>query len=224
MEQLPNYIGIVFILTAILTILLFYKAANNSKPVIIVILSWLTLQSVISLSGFYTITTATPPRFPLLVMPPMLLIVLLFFTKRGKQFIDGLDIKILTLLHVIRVPVEITLFWLFSHKAVPVEMTFEGRNFDILCGITAPFVYYFGYVKGVLNKTTIIAWNIACVLLLANTVVTAVLSAPSPFQRFGFDQPNIALFHFPFVWLPSCLVPIVFLANLAAIRKLIVKK
>jgi hypothetical protein len=157
-------------------------------------------------------------------MPPMLLIVLLFFTKRGKQFIDGLDIKILTLLHVIRVPVEITLFWLFSHKAVPVEMTFEGRNFDILCGITAPFVYYFGYVKGVLNKTTIIAWNIACVLLLANTVVTAVLSAPSPFQRFGFDQPNIALFHFPFVWLPSCLVPIVFLANLAAIRKLIVKK
>jgi hypothetical protein len=51
----------------------------------------------------------------------------------------GLDKKILTLLHIIRIPVELGLYWLFIYKAIPQLMTFEGRNFDILVGLTVPF-------------------------------------------------------------------------------------
>lgn len=122
---------------------------------------------------------------------------------------------------MVRIPVEIGLYWLFIHRVVPGIMTFEGRNFDILCGLTAPLVYYFGYIKNVLNRKILFAWNILSLLSLANIVSTAVLSAPFPIQQFAFDQPNIALLYFPFVWLPCCIVPIVLLSHLVAIKRLI---
>jgi hypothetical protein len=53
-----------------------------------------------------------------------------------------------------------------------------------------------------------------------NIVVNAALSAPVPFQQFAFDQPNIAVLYFPFVWLPGFIVPLVLFAHLAAIQKL----
>lgn len=221
METLPIYISAVFIVTTLLTALLLYKAGNNSTPLIIAILIWLALQAVVSLTGFYTITKGTPPRFTLLFMPPVVFIIILLFAKRGRAFIAGFDIKTLTLLHIVRIPVELTLYWLFLHKAVPQIMTFEGRNFDILCGLTAPIVYYFGYIKNVFGRRIILGWNIICLLLLANIVVTAVLSAPLPFQKFAFDQPNVALFYFPFIWLPCFVVPAVLFAHLVAIRRLV---
>lgn len=221
MEQLPNYVNVVFILTALLTALLLYKATNYSKPVIIITTIWLALQAVLSVSGFYKVTTGLPPRFALAIMPPVILIVIIFLTKKGRDATDRFDIKMLTLLHVVRIPVELTLYWLFLHKAVPQIMTFEGRNFDIICGLTAPAIYYFAYVKNTLGKTVLIAWNITCLLLLANIVVTAVLSAPLRFQQFGFDQPNIALFYFPFVWLPAFVVPTVLFAHLVSLKQLI---
>jgi hypothetical protein len=221
MEHLPNYISIVFILTALLTLLLLYKASNYSKRVMVVIVLWLVLQAVVSLSGFYEVAGGVPPRFALLLMPPVLFIAIMFLTKIGRNIIDGFDIKTLTLLHVVRIPVELTLYWLFLHKAVPMVMTFEGRNFDIFCGITAPVVYYFAYVKNVFGKKVLLVWNIICLLLLTNIVVTAVLSVPLRFQQFGFEQPNIAFFYFPFAWLPCFVVPAVLFAHLAAIRRLI---
>ena len=135
---------------------------------------------------------------------------------------DNLDLKILTILHVIRIPVEVVLFWLFIHKGVPELMTFEGRNFDILSGLTSPLVYYFGFIKKRLNNKSLILWNLACLALLFNIVLNAVFSAPSPFQKFAFDQPNIAVLHFPFVWLPAFVVPVVLLAHLVSIRQLLI--
>ncbi|MEJ7693023.1 hypothetical protein [Daejeonella sp.] len=219
MENLPTYVSISFGLTTILTLTLFYKATNNSKSTLIVLLTWLILQTAIGLSGFYTATDTIPPRFLLLVLPPFLLIIGLFTTSRGKRYIDSLDAKTLTILHTIRIPVEIVLFWLFIHKTVPELMTFEGRNFDILSGLTAPIIFYFGFIKKKLDRKIILVWNLICLVLLMNIVANAVLSAPFPFQKFAFDQPNIAVLYFPFNLLPSFIVPLVLLSHLATIRQ-----
>jgi hypothetical protein len=220
MEQLPNYISIVFVFTALLTAVLLYKATNYSKGVITITAIWLALQAVLGLSGFYTVTTGLPPRFALVILPPVIFIAVIFLTKKGKDAIDSFDVKMLTLLHIVRIPVELTLYWLFLHKAVPQIMTFEGRNFDVFCGLTVPVIYYFAYIKNVFGKTVLMLWNIACLLLLTNIVITAVLSTPLRFQQFGFEQPNIALFYFPLVWLPAFVVPTVLFAHLVSIRRL----
>jgi hypothetical protein len=214
------YIDLVFVGSVLLTLSLLYRASRFSKTVILVILAWLVLQAVVGLSGFYTVTTVGPPRFALLLLPPLFFIVMLFVVRGGRRFLDGLDVRLLTLLHVVRIPVELTLYWLYLHKAVPRAMTFEGRNFDVLCGLTAPLVWYFGFVKPRLGRRVLIGWNVVCLLSLANIAVTAVLAASPRFQQFGFEQRNSALSHFPFVWLPCCLVPTVLLAHLAAIRQL----
>lgn len=221
MEHLPFYIKLIFILSTIFSVLMLYKASNYSKSIILIILSWLALQAIISLSGFYTVTTTTPPRFALLVFPPVILIAVSFLNTKGRNMLDGFSLKTLTLLHLVRIPVELGLYWLCLHRVVPEIMTFEGRNFDILCGLTAPIAYYFGYIKNVLNSKILIAWNVICLLSLANIVTTAVLSAPFPIQQFAFDQPNVALLYFPFVWLPCCIVPGVLLAHLVTIKRLI---
>jgi hypothetical protein len=221
METLPIYISLFFGATTLLTLWFFYKATRQSKPIIISLLVWMALQSVIGLTGFYKVTNTLPPRFALLILPPLLFIAILFISTNGRRFIDSWDIKTLTLLHVARIPVEVTLLWLFLHKAVPQRMTFEGSNFDILSGLTAPIIYYFGFVKKVLNKYVLLGWNLFCLILLFNIVRSAVLSAPFPFQQYAFDQPNVALLYFPFVWLPAVVVPIVLLSHLVTIRQLL---
>ncbi len=224
MLPVPAYIVVTFVLTTLLTVLIFAFASSRKKTTLLVLAGWLTFQAVLGMAGFYTVTDTLPPRFLLLVLPPLLLIVLLFVTAGGRNYIDKLDVRNLTLLHTCRIFVELVLYWLFLHKTVPELMTFEGRNLDILSGLSAPVVFYFGYVRKLLSSSLLIAWNLACLVLLFNIVVHAVLSAPSPFQRFAYEQPNIAVLYFPFIWLPCCIVPVVLLSHLVVLRQLITRK
>jgi hypothetical protein len=151
----------------------------------------------------------------------MLTIIWLFASVKGREFLDSLPLTRLTYLNLVRIPVEIGLFCLFLHKAVPELMTFEGRNFDIFSGLTAPIIAYFGVTKAKLNRQILLAWNLICLGLLINIVVNAFFSAPFPFQKFAFEQPNIAVLNFPFSWLPTFIVPIVLFAQLISIRQLL---
>lgn len=218
------WISILFAATTLLTIYLFYKAANNSRITLILLLIWIALQGLIGRSGFYTKTSGLPPRFALLVFPPLIFILIMFVTVKGRRYTDQLNISKLTLLHVVRIPVELVILGLFIHKTVPQLMTFEGRNFDILSGISALFIWYFGFIKKRLSNTVILGWNIFCLLLLINIVASAILSSPFTFQQFGFEQPDIALMYFPFVWLPCCVVPLVLFSHLVSIRNILKRK
>ena len=217
-------LNVLFIATTLLAVFLFYKATNRSGMTLIILFAWLIVQAAIALTGFYEVMTGFPPRFALLAGPAVLVIIIVFISAKGRAWLDGLDTKTLTLLHIVRIPVELTLYWLFLQKTVPQIMTFAGRNYDIIAGLTAPLVYYFGYIKNSFGKTALLVWNILCLGLLFNIVITAVLSAPTSFQQFGFEQPNTAILYFPFVWLPCCVVPLVLLAHLVCIRKLMMKK
>ncbi len=216
----PLYTIIVFIVTTGLTIFLLQRATNYSSAALLIIFSWLLLQAVLTMSGFYLTTDSIPPRVLLFVAPPLLLIITLFVTIRGRHFVDQLDPGTLILIHTIRIPVEIVLYWLFIEKQVPRLMTFAGGNYDILSGLTAPIVFYFGFVRKVLSRNAILFWNIICLVLLLLISRHAILAIPSPFQKIAFDQPNIAVLHFPYCWLPSFIVPTVLFSHLAVIRYL----
>ncbi len=224
MEQVSIALKVFFVAITLLTVWQFYRAANTSKPFLVAMLIWMICQLIIGQTDFYTNEFTKPPRFLLLVLPPLIVIIALFITKPGRAFIDSLDNKKLTLLHTVRALVEIALYYLFVARAVPQIMTFEGRNFDILAGITAPLIYYFGYRKPTLSNNILILWNVLCLGLLINILIIALLSAKTPFQQFAFDQPNIAIAYFPFNWLPSVIVPLVLFSHLAALKHLIVRK
>jgi len=231
MENVPTYISVVFALTTFATLGLFYLAVKSSQSnkskslpnaVGLGLTVWLVAQAVLTLNGFYnTDTTSFPPRFVVLVFPPLLTIAMVFATRKGRAFIDGLPLVNLMYINIVRIPVELVLYWLFLQKAVPELMTFAGRNFDILAGITAPFIAYYGLQRRNIGRRTILVWNVLALGLLVNIVVNALLSAPLAFQMFAFDQPNIAVLNFPFSWLPAFIVPVVLFGHVTSIRQLL---
>jgi hypothetical protein len=221
MEQIPLYADIAFMLTLAATIFLFYRATNKSVTVLIVLFLWMLVQGILTGVGFYTSSYSLPPRMLAALIPPLACITYLLVSRKGRMFIDSLNPKTLTLLHIIRIPVEIVLLWLFIYKGIPQIMTFEGRNFDIMSGVSAPIIYYFAFAKGRTNKALLLIWNFVCLLLLINIVTIAILSTPYPFQKFGLNQPNIAIFYLPYIWLPSVIVPVVLFAHLASLKQLL---
>ena len=221
LTSLPNYIFILFLLTVGLTFYLFVSSARNKGATAIVLLLWLAVTGGLALKGVFQDTTSIPPRLALVMVPALLIILLLLITKSGRKFTDNLALRKITLLHIVRIPVEMTLYLLASHKMIPELMTFAGRNFDILSGITAPIVYFLCFRNSHLtNRPLLFIWNFLCLGLLLNIIVNAVLSLPYPFQQFALDQPNVAVLYFPFTWLPCFIVVVVLYCHLAAIRQL----
>ncbi|AIM37861.1 hypothetical protein KO02_15080 [Sphingobacterium sp. ML3W] len=232
LESLPLYIPFIFALTTVLTLILFYWTIKNSNSekvqqysikILIGLIVWLAIQAVLTLLNIYSSNIEYFPPTILLFgsLPTIFIIIGLFLTQKGRLFIDSLPLINLTYLNIARVPVELVLFWLFLNKAIPELMTFEGRNFDVLAGISAPIFAYFGLTKRKISRKVILLWNFICLALLLNIVINAFLSTPSPVQKFAFDQPNIAILHFPFSWLPTFIVPVVLFGHLTSIRQLL---
>ena len=234
-ENLPTYIALVFGLTTILTLLIFIgtirnstseTTRNKSRIVFMGLIIWLIIQAALTLNNVYNSDpNSIPPKIMVMgILPAILVMIILFSTSKGRNFIDSLPLKNLTYLNIVRIPVEIVLFLLFLNKTIPELMTFEGRNWDILAGITAPIIAYFGFVKMKIKHKIILIWNFICLGLLLNIVVLATLSVESPLQKIAFEQPNTAILNFPFCWLPTFVVPIVLFGHLVSIRQLILRK
>lgn len=226
--NIPIYVSAIFIITTILTVALFYRVCRMvslpiANKILIGLGTWVVLQGIVSASGFYLKTDGLPPRFALAVMPIFIAIIYFLMTKRGQNFFDKLPLKDLTTLHICRVPVEIVLLWLYQCQQIPQSMTFEGRNFDILSGLTAVPMAWLAFQNGEIKRIPLLIWNIICLALVLNIVTIGILSAPSPLQKWAFEQPNVGVLKFPFVWLPSVIVPIVILSHLVAIRRLLLK-
>lgn len=227
-DALPSYVSVVFILTTLLAIGFLVSVVRSTRReklpqrlIIFLTPFWLLVTAFLALSGFYQKSDAFPPRiFIFGALPALTLLTACIFILRG-DFLDRLSLRVLTLLHIVRVPVELVLLWLFQLNLVPREMTFEGWNYDILSGISAPLVYWIAFRGKLPNRSLLLVWNVAALLLLINIVTIAVLSFKSPIQRIALEQPNVAVAHFPFIWLPAIIVPIVFFAHLASLSKLL---
>ncbi len=219
MTDLPLWFSIAFVLLTFFTVWMFYRATKNRLWLGLTLLI-MALQAGLASAGFFLDSQAVPPRIAFLLVPNVLLIVLVFFTKQGKATLNRIDPVAYTYLHTVRVPVEFSILMLFLYGYMPESMSFEGRNFDILSGLTAPFIAYYGYTKGKLSNKTLMAWEVICLLLVLQVVVTGIFSAPSPVQQIEFEQPNNGILYFPFVWLPGIIVPMVIFGHIAAIRRL----
>jgi hypothetical protein len=217
--DLPHYVVWVFTFTTLAAIELFARATPTPARVRSILYAWLILQGGIAAIGFYRDNLTLPPPVGLALLPPLLTIGALFATTGGRAWLSRCDLRMLTWMHTVRVPVELTLFWLFQAALVPQLMTFEGVNFDILSGLTAPLAALVGFAAGRPRRGLLVAWNLVCLGLLLNIVSRAILSVETPFQQFAFDQPNVGVLLFPFIWLPSLIVPLVLLAHVLTLLR-----
>ncbi len=193
---------------------------NNFGVSLVVLVVWLVFMLIIASSGLLTDYNAMLPRLLLIVVPPLVFFLLLLRSKQFNTLCEQFNVFWLVYAQSFRILMEFILWLLYRYQVIPVQMTFEGRNFDVLVGLTAPFVAYYCFVKRTWSLKLALGWNIAGVILLFNIVLVAVLSTPLPFRYFMNEPANTVVFYFPFVWLPGFVVPFALLLHLIAIRRL----
>ena len=219
-------VPIIFIIAVLVTGFIFQYSVNGNRAKLIIIMAiWLLCYSALAINHFFLNTTAFPPRFPFLILPSLIFMGILFVSPKGRSWIDNLDVYTLVQLNFIRVLIEQILASLCHAELVPVEMTYEGFNFDIISGFSAPIIalYCADNLEKTWKRNVLLAWNVIATGLLLIVVITAILSAPTPFQQLGFNQPNVGVLYFPFVWLPAFIVPIVLFSHLVIFRRLFIK-
>lgn len=229
METLPGYINLTFLACVITTFgFIYYAVLSASRPgsnaaviVTTFLAIWIFVVTLVTFTGFLQDFESMPPRLIAGVALIVVTIIALFVTPSSRNFLARMPITTLTYIHIIRVPVEIVLYWLFVHGVVDEAMTFEGVNYDILSGISAPFAGLFFVGLKSKNKLAAIIWNLLALGLLINIVGRAILATPYFFDPLVNEQPNIAVFYFPYVLLPLFIVPAVFFSHLVSLYQLI---
>lgn len=186
------------------------------------ILSWTALLLILSYNGFFGDSTAFPPKPALAMLVPLPIVLMIAFSKAVTQLLKVIPAQWLIFMQSFRIAVELLLLMAFINGKLPVQMTFEGRNFDILTGILAIPVGYI--VAKNYSPKLAIAFNIIGVLLLINILVVAILSMPSPIRYFMNEPANILVAQFPFILLPGVLVPIAYTMHIFSLRQLLIRE
>ena len=188
------------------------------------LLAWTLFISFLSLLGIFSDFSNFPPRIGIVLIVPLFsLIWVLLLAKTTRQILQSIEPYQIVQLQTFRFFVEILLWMLFTINLLPVQMTFEGRNWDILAGISAPIIAYFGIRRFSWPRWTLIFWNLVCLGLLINIVVTALLSMPTPFRYFMNEPANTIVAQFPIIWLPGLLVPLAYGLHFLSLRQLLAK-
>lgn len=229
MNTIEIHIQLVFVFCIVATFGFLYFGVKlaikrSSLPTFVLfgLTLWIGLIAVTTYSGFFLNFDSRPPRFAILAAPAMLFIFILFMIPRSRAFIARMPISTLTHIHLVRIPVEIVLWWLYLAETLPKSITFEGANYDILAGITAPFAAIFLVGKRNRNNIAAIIWNLIALGLLANVVVRAVAATPYFMDtNSSSEMVNIAMFYYPFIYLPLFIVPAVLFAHCASLYQLI---
>jgi hypothetical protein len=196
-----------------------HDSKRIASGVVVVVLLWAATVAVLAKRGFFSDFTATPPRLLIaLVSPGLAMTVALVRSKALDEALKATPVSWLLLLQTFRVIVELLLWNGYRHGVIPVQMTFEGRNFDILAGLTAPIAaWYWGRTR---SKAFVVIWNVAGLCLLANIVVVAILSMPTSFRVFTEGPANTLLTRFPFIFLPAILVPIAYITHSFSLKQI----
>lgn len=221
-ENLPNWINLLFLLSVILTIGLFHFANGKPNRLTIIIVIWSIGQSTLSYIGFYQKTGFVLPPFLFVLIPSLAFMLFGLMKKNRNLIIKNRITELSTFLHTIRIPIEIVLFYLFINKMIPELMTFEGRNFDVFAGISAPIIGVL-WLKKIIGRKVMIVWNVLALALVLFIFSNGILSSELPIQMFGIEQPNKAVNYFPFILLPATVVPIVIYTHIIDIIKLLSK-
>ena len=188
--------------------------------VMLAMTAWVALLGFLSLEGFFTNFSSLPPRILPALLVPLVAGLLFLRSTAARELLARTPLPWPIYLQSFRILMEIILWLLFLQHRAPAIMTFEGRNVDILVGVTSIPVGYLCFVRKAWPARIAFWWNIGGILILLNVVIHAQLSTPSPFRVFVVDPPVTFIAYWPYILLPGFLVPLAWLAHAASLIQL----
>lgn len=192
--------------------------------VLVVMIAWFLGQHFISQTGFYA-NTSLPPRMPLFVLMPLFLFTFIFLQKkRNSKVLASIPIFIPIFYQSFRAVIELLFYFTYQKGILPVHVTFEGANYDILLGISALFVGLYAMRKNP-SINLLIIWNVIGILVVAVAAFTFISSFYLP-QVWGGSENLISdeFLQYPFLLLPSFFMPSAVFFHVLSIIQLTNKK
>lgn len=164
--------------------------------------AFLALTGVLSGSGVLQRPTLPPP-VALFAGGSMLVAIAAAFSPLGTRLVRGVPIAALVGFQAFRLPLELVLHAWKEQGVLPVQMTYEGDNFDIVSGVLALAVGIALTRKP--SRALVWVFNAVGFALLLNVATIALRSSPLPIRSYLNDPPVLLAFHFPYGWIvPIC--------------------
>ena len=229
MPSVPHDIATGFILLplavlAILSVLL-VKSSRSLWWVVVVMVGWTVMTAWLAASGALASFESGQPRIPILVLTQLVFVVWVAWFSRWSGYLAQIPQTALVGLQCFRIPVEFLLAELAARNLLAVEMTFYGRNFDILAGATAIMLVIWLRRDGEESlRPVVLGWNVMGLCLITVVLANGMLSVPYPFQLLHLSVPTFVVASFPVVWLATVLVPIAYLLHVVSIRRCLAER
>jgi hypothetical protein len=187
------------------------------------VVAWLGLTAALAASGVLADFRSMPPLFIRFMAACALLSILVVLSPLGRKLALGVPLAALVGMQVFRLPVELLLHRLHLDGLAPEQMTYVGRNVDVVTALLALPVAYAVATRGehdALARRAVLAFNVIGLGTLLNIVVVAILSAPGPLRVFMNEPANTFVTTVPYVWLPTLFVLTAMLGHLLVFRRL----
>lgn len=178
---------------------------------------WLIVNAVLPISRVFETDMIPPPGMIFFVFCFTLAFVVAF-SRLGKR-LAALPFAALVGFHGFRFPLELVLHNWYEAGTLPVQMTYEGHNLDIVTGLLAIAIGAWA-VTGRAPRAAIWFFNIVGSLLLWGVIFIAVTSSPVPIRQYMNDPPVLLLFHFPYSWIVSVAVTGAMIGHFILFRRL----
>jgi hypothetical protein len=179
---------------------------------------WVAVVSTASYSGALLPRGGAPLPFVAMLVGVVTLGIGLARSPVGDRLARGLPLSYLVGFQAFRFPLELAMHRAYSEGLMPVQMSYAGRNFDIVTGITA-LVLGGVLLRVRLPSWVVLAWNLMGLGLLCNILGVAVLSTPM-FAYFGPDRLNVWVMWMPYTLLPAVMVVAAWAGHLIVFRAL----
>lgn len=229
--MLPS-IYILFTAIVVLVVLLSYRqvlqrmaipARERSRKFLtasIVMLGWIAYVIVISFTPLLK-DLNLPPKFPLLIFVPLVIGFIVFYGRsRNSAVIKEIPRTWPVYFQSFRIIVELMLLYTFYANIIPESATFEGLNFDVLMGISAPFVAYLVVRK---NGSRVLQyfWNVLGIFMVLFVAFIIASSIYFP-EIWGANEPLVSMkfVEMPYILLAGFLAPMAIFMHVVSLAQL----
>jgi len=193
-----------------------------NRNFLIVVFGWFAFVYIWSRFGLFSKFEWFPFNAMPMILIPLIVVLIFTLSKTVKEVLVHIPQESLIKLQSFRFYVEVLLWALYASALLPIQLTFEGQNFDIITGVTAVLLTTkLGsfMLLDKLPRVVIILWNIMGLGLLVNIVTIAILSMPTQLRYFMNEPANTIVAEFPISLLPAFLVPLAYMLHILSIRK-----
>jgi hypothetical protein len=180
--------------------------------------AWMALTWIAASSGILQQWDRRPPPFLFVIVVMTVLSLILAFGGVGTRIAQQIPLWALVAIQSFRLPLELAMHALVARGIMPNQMSYSGRNVDIVTGATAILVAIL-VKQGYGGRRLVAAWNVLGFALLVNVVSVAIASMPL-LRVFGDEHVVTFVTYTPFVWLPAVMVLAALAGHLVIFRAL----